>query len=101
MGFKPVFPMKVIECYIKSGKGGKIINTSSKGITGVPSGGIGAGKIRVPGVFRRFTINNNQVFPIDEMKEAFLSVSCKWKEDIKIKILTSILGLNRKIKNYF
>ncbi len=49
MGFKPVFPMKVIECYIKSGKGGKIINTGSKGITGVPSGEIGIGKIEARG----------------------------------------------------
>ncbi len=40
-------------------------------------------------MLRHFTIKNNCVFPIDRMKETFLLVSWRWKEDIKTKILTS------------
>ncbi|MBC7319559.1 hypothetical protein H5T89_02840, partial [bacterium] len=74
-----------------------------KDIVGVPLGGIGTGKIEITpdGMFRHFTINNNYVFPIDEMKGTFLSVTCREKDTIKTKILTSYHLFDIKNKESF
>jgi len=74
-----------------------------KDIVGVPLGGIGTGKIEITpdGMFRHFTINNNYVFPIDEMKGTFLSVSCRKGDTVQNKILTSYPLFNSKDEDLF
>ena len=79
------------------------MDMSPKDIVGVPLGGIGTGKIEITpdGMFRHFTINNNYVFPIDEMRGTFLSITCKDRRGTQTKILTSYPQFEAKDSNVF
>ncbi len=84
---------RVYEQYLENPAGSvKLVEfdpNNPKQICGVPLGGIGTGKIEIcpDGAFRHFTINNNNVFPIDEMPGTFLAVSARWGGSGKTKVL--------------
>jgi len=56
---------------------------------GVPLGGVGTGKLEITsdGVFRHFTINNNYIFPIEEVRGTFFAFFTQDAERKRAKIL--------------
>ncbi len=60
-----------------------------KSISGVPLGGIGTGKIELcpDGALHHFTVNNNNVFPIDGMPGTFFAVAARWGLSSAVRVL--------------
>jgi uncharacterized protein (DUF608 family) len=58
-------------------------------ISGVPLGGIGTGKLEIcpDGGLHHFTINNNDVFPLDGMPGSFLAISAGAGDSSQVKVL--------------
>ncbi|MBU7004770.1 MAG: hypothetical protein HXS50_04335, partial [Theionarchaea archaeon] len=84
---------KVYDDFLESPAGSVTVDdldfTNPKLISGVPLGGIGTGKIELcpDGAFHHFTINNNDVFPIDGMKGTYLALNARTGDSSVTKVL--------------